>query len=436
MKKYLKIIIFIILVILTVAYTYYVRPIVDDELFNYGFANNILNGQVPYKDFNMIIPPLFSYLLALIIGIFGKKLIIYHIVVAFLITSITFLSYKKIGKCAIIIYALLLIYPYTGYNMFCMFLLFVLLNQKESKYSGVIEAIIISCMFLSKQTLGLLVIPSIIYSKNKKKTILIYLTSISIFLLYLLLNNSLYQFLDYCLFGMFDFADKNGTGISFLFIVECLIILILAIFAIKTKRKDIWYILVFQIITLPIVDYYHFMISFIPVVYLYLTVFHKNLAIFILGTTATLSFMLSLTYMMTIPERVFLYHFDVDTFMKGRVTYRLTSDYVFRVKDYIDQYEDYRPYILGNFTYLIKLNNNMEATKYDIINNGNMGYGGQEKYLREIDDYCQKEKCIFIICDEEITTKQRIQTNRQILKYVKDNYYQRYSSNVFSIYTN
>ena len=64
------------MVLLTVTYTYYFKPIVDDELYNYGFSYNIINGLVPYKDFNMIIPPLFSYLYALIMNLFGTKLII------------------------------------------------------------------------------------------------------------------------------------------------------------------------------------------------------------------------------------------------------------------------------------------------------------------------------------------------------------------------
>lgn len=436
MKKYLKIIIFIGLIILTIGYTYYVRPIVDDELFNYGFANNIINGLIPYKDFNMIIPPLFSYLLVPIIGILGKKLIIYHLVIAVFIATITFLSYRKIGKLAIIIYILLLIYPYTGYNMFCLLLLFLLLNLKENKSSTIIEGIIISCMFLSKQTLGLLVIPSIIYSKNKKKTILVYLVSICLFLLYLILNNNIYQFFDYCLFGMFDFAEKNGTGIDLWLIMECLILITLTIFTIKTKRKDIFLILIFQIITFPIVDYYHFIISFIPVAYLLFKALNKNTTIFILGTTITLSFFLTLNYLYIVPERQYLNHYKIDNFMKNRVTYTLTSDYVFRVKETIDKYEGYRPYILGNFSYLIKLNNNMKINKYDIINDGNMGYKGKEKYIKEIDDYCSKEKCIFIINDEEIVTKKRIQTNREMLKYVTNNYYQKYSSNIYSVYTN
>ena len=135
-RKYLKILVFIIGMLLTVGYSYYFRPIVDDELYNYGFSYNILKGLVPYKDFNMIITPLFNYLLAVILKIFGNKLIVYHFTVAFLITFISYLSYKEIKWGALIIYLLLLIYPYTGYNVFALeilFSLFSLINKKIKK---------------------------------------------------------------------------------------------------------------------------------------------------------------------------------------------------------------------------------------------------------------------------------------------------------------
>lgn len=436
MKKYLKYLVWIILIIITVAYTYYFRPLVDDELFNYGFAKNILDGLIPYKDFNMIIPPLFTYLLAFILDILGKKLIVYHIVIAIFITIITYLSSKNIGKVASIpLYIILLIYPYTGYNMFCLFLLFILLNVKESKYSYIIEAILISCMFLSKQSLGLLVIPSLIYSKQRKKTFLIYLVVICLFLLYLLINNSIYQFFDYGLFGMFDFADKNGTGINFLFIVECFIIISLIYLVIKTKRKDIFYILMFQVITLPIVNYCHFFISFAPVLYLIYLKIHHKLYLIIPSIALIASFFVFYNIFLIKDDIPYLEPYKVQNFMEGRVASRITSSYIFKIKEIIDEKEEYRPYILGLFSYLIKLNNDMPITKYDLINDGNMGYQGSKKYIEEIDNYCKKEKCLFVINDEE--NKSRInQTNHEILDYVQENYIKQYSSNIFSIYTN
>ncbi|MBQ8682004.1 MAG: hypothetical protein IJ509_03745 [Bacilli bacterium] len=452
-KRSKKIILGIILGVVTLLYSYYFRPIVDDELFNFGFAYNIMNGLVPYKDFNMIIPPLFSYILAGILKIFGAKLIVYHIVIVLIILLIFFISYSAIGNKAFMIYLLMLIYPYTGYNMFCMGLLFILLYLEENKKNrngkkltqkskikiknDIIEPIIISMMFLSKQTLGLLVIPSIIFSKNKKKTISIYLLAIFGFLLYLILTGSLVEFFDYCLFGMFDFADKNSSAVRVLAVVEILIIIILGYFSFTTKRKDLFFCLVFQVVALPIVDYVHFMISFIPVVYLLLKKIKNIPFVTLFGSSLIGSFFIAFNILVFITKDnyLFLGHYDVNNFMKGRVTYNLTEGYVFRAKEYLDKYEDYRPFILGHFSYLIKLNNNMPINKFDLINEGNMGYNGTQKYIDEIDNYCKEEKCVFIINDNESDVVD-IQTSGEILDYVSNNYRQVYCSSTFSVYIN
>ena len=36
----------------------------NDEVWNFGFAKNIYEGLVPYKDFNMIVPPLYPLLMS------------------------------------------------------------------------------------------------------------------------------------------------------------------------------------------------------------------------------------------------------------------------------------------------------------------------------------------------------------------------------------
>ena len=439
-KKIFKIIILILLVVLTVAYTYYFRPIVDDELYNYGFSHNIINGLIPYKDFNMIIPPLFNYLLASVLLIFGSKLIIYHSVVALMIVSISYMCYKEIGLKAIAIYSLLLIYPYAGYNIFSLLLLFILfyLNDKKIKNIDIIEAIIIGMLCLTKQTLALLVIPSIIISKNKKKTIAIYLLFILSFLIYLIVNNTIIEFFDYCLFGMFDFANKNSTGIDFLTVVEILIIIGLISFSIKTKRKDIIYTLIFQIMALPIVNYIHFIISFIPVIYLLFREFKNNIYLNLFSMVTIISFFIGFNFAVRIggEDKNYLENYKVDNFMKGRVTYSITDDYVTDAKEYVDKYKEYKPFVFGRFSYLMKLNFNVPITKYDIINNGNMGYNGANRYIEEIDNYCKDNKCLFIINDNEKDISITIQTNMEILDYVKKNYSGIYNSNIYSVYIN
>ena len=36
-----------------------------DEIWNYGFSYAIRLGEIPYKDFNMVLPPLYSYIMAI-----------------------------------------------------------------------------------------------------------------------------------------------------------------------------------------------------------------------------------------------------------------------------------------------------------------------------------------------------------------------------------
>ena len=76
----------------------------------------------------------------------------------------------------------------------------------------------------------------------------------------------------------------------------------------------------------------------------------------------------------------------------------------------------------------------MPLNKYDIINNGNMGYKGYKGYIKEIDKYCKKNKCLFIINEGELSGEVVNQVNHNILKYVDKKYNKVYSSNIFSIY--
>ena len=438
-SKIIKVLVYILLIYITILYTYNFRVLTDDELFNYGFATNIINGLIPYKDFNMIITPLFIYILSLILTIFGKKLIIYHIFIAILLASITHITSKKIGKYSLCIYLILLFYPYIGYNIFCLFLLFLLLFILDKEDNPLIEAIIISIMFLSKQIFIIFIIPSIILSKNKKKTISIYIISILLFLIYLLINNNLLYFINYCILGLLDFSTKNSNHITPLFLISIIIVIVLTIYYLKTKRKDILYILLFQIVIFPTVNYIHFIIGFAPVLYLLLALikdvkFSRTILMTIISYISILFIIFNVDYYKSEYNLVFSSKYPINNFMKDRLTNTIVSTYVFEIGNYIKNNNFDKVYILGNFSYLIKLNNNLPINKYDIINNGNMGYKGYKGYLEEINKSCNNNSCLFIISDEEIETKRNIQTNREILIYIKDNYYKEFGSNTYSIY--
>ncbi len=438
MRKYLKVIILLVLVLVTVGYTYYFRPIMDDELFNYGFSVNLLNGLVPYLDFNMIIPPLFSYLLAVVLKIFGRRLIVYHFVIAGFVVGITYLGYRKLGLKAFIIYLLLLFYPYIGYNMFALLLFFLLLNVLGRKESSFYEAILISLMILTKQTLAILVIPNLLYAKKKKKIFCVYGVMGFAFLLYLIVNQNFGEFINYCFLGMFDFTSKNSSSFNLFWLVEIGVLIGLILGLVRTRKKELFYILMFQIMTFPTVNYFHFAISFVPVMYYFLLKFRNNRLVVLESSVLVVAFFLVSNASIYLVDHNYLYysHYGVDNFMKGRVVNNFTEDYLEKMDIYLDKYQDSLQYILGNFSYLVKLSKNIPITKFDIINNGNMGYHGSYGYIQEIDEDCQRNSCVFIIRDEELTTKAHIQTSREILRYVSENYYREYSSNTFSVYVN
>lgn len=437
-NKLIKIIFLSILLLITIGYTYYFRQIVDDELYNFGFGYSISQGLIPYRDFNMIITPLFSYLLAILISIFGKHLILYHILIAALIVYIFHLSYRNIGVGAFVIYMLLLIYPFVGYNIFTLALLFTLFSLSDNENTLLLEPIIISLMILSKQTLILLAIPNIITSKNKKKTISIYLIFCFAFLLYLTINNCLYNFFDYCLFGMFDFTNKNGTSFNILTILEIIIIILLGYFSYKSKDKKIYYCLMFQIMAFPIFDYIHFIISLIPAIYLLLYKCPSKKIIYLLSMTIILSYFLIfniLVYKETTLSQTHE-HYKINNFLKGRLVSKGFDSVMLKGEEYVNKYNNYKIYFLGNLTYAFKLGMDIPINKYDIINDGNMGYGGAKEYIKEIDKDCKKNKCIFIVDSVGEGANNINQLNIDILNYPKNNYDTILNSNAFNVYIN
>lgn len=132
----------------------------------------------------------------------------------------------------------------------------------------------------------------------------------------------------------------------------------------------------------------------------------------------------------------YLYHSNSshDNFYEGRMVGNYLYESVKTIDNLIDNYEWDKYYLLGNFSYIVKLSNGDEINKFDLINNGNMGYDGSSKYIEEIDDYCSENKCLFII--ENRSEESTNQTNTEILEYIEGNYVQDVSSNVFKVYMN
>ena len=258
----------IIIFILTLTFNLICNEVTLDEIWNYGFSYNIANGLIPYKDFNMIITPFFSILGSIFMLIFGKNLLIYNIFNAIICVIIYFFIKKQTPKYYLIVYSLLLFISLPNYSLFCLLLLYIIINKDKGKSNDYLIGILLGLTFLTKQNIGIFLCVPTLFAKDIKKIlkrIFGFIIPTIFFLIYLLYTNTLYSFIDYTLLGMNNFIENN-TSINKGYIA---IFFITSIYLISSyiKNKDIKliYLLCFQGMAIPIFDSYHTILAFVPV---------------------------------------------------------------------------------------------------------------------------------------------------------------------------
>ena len=441
MVKYKKILIFFLIFIFVFCFSCFFMSVFADEIWNYGFAYNIYRGLVPYRDFNMIVTPLYNFILSIFIFLFGHHLYSIYILDSLLVAVMVIIIYDKIGFNVLFLIPIFVFNLYNGYNFLCLFLTIVILNliELDFNYKDFIIGFIIGLLILTKQTVGLCVfIPLLILSKNKIKYLIGVLIPIFVFLIYLICNNALYNFIDYCFLGMLNFSNSNKFY-AFLPVEIIVIFVMFYLYFKKYVNSSIFIVIMFQIIVFPIFDWIHFMFGFILFLYYLFINFRINnilkCLIFSLGV---------ITIIFLVEDLDFYYINDNKSFLYGK---RLEIKY--DVIDYIDtKYilnKDKYDYVFffSDLVYLSKLDTNNTLNKYDLINDGNMGYNGEKKYISEITDICSKKSCYFIIDTQYVDVinkkKKLVSTNQinlNIIKYVNNNYKLVRSEYGFSYYSN
>lgn len=244
-----------------------------DEIWNYNFAHEIVRGLIPYKDINMVITPLFPYLIAGLLKIFGDELIVFRVIEALLMTSIFFITYKILNKIQgkklySIISVLLIIELYKDYialdyNFLCLFFVLIIilieinqidknnndtiLNKKTDKSNSdvalnkqvgpsnekiildkkieILIGVLAALTICTKQTIGIfislvsMIEPFLINCNNNnrknalKRSLLRLLGIISVcilFAIYLILTKSFNDFVNYAVLGIKTFNNYLG----------------------------------------------------------------------------------------------------------------------------------------------------------------------------------------------------------------------------------
>lgn len=423
MKK--KVILYsIFLFIIILGFNLFLYPSTLDEIWNYGFSYNILNGDLPYRDFNMVLTPLYSFIMTIPLFIFGNNILVFHIFNVFVIISCFLILYKLLEEnawlCMIIFWApFSILYP--SYNLFLLLLFLILIYLEKTNKNDYLIGFILGLLILSKQSVGgLVLIPGILYCiKNKKKLIsriIGCLIPCFIFLIYLLITKSFMSFLDLCLFGLFDFAGSNGNYSNFYFYLFIVITLITIIFIIKDKKNIYnYYALMFYSVSIPLFDAYHVQLQLIAFVLLCLLNFNKKIPIncFIIFTLVVLgisfAYYQSITFNREYPNKI--NHFEYRLLSKNQI------DFTNEVNTFIKKNKNYKYMFLDSNGYYFRIINDEHINYLDLINMGNWGYNGSDKLIKAIKKL--SSNTMFFIDNSELVGQRQI--DRRALKYVIKN---------------
>ena len=403
-----------------------------DAFWYYSFSYAIKNGEIPYIDFNIITPPLYAFLMS--IGLFIKDSYFVFIIENVLLCSFSIYFFDKLlGNKKYIFYGISLIlfaHLCMTYNYLAYFFIIVIMyfeNKDDFKLFGMIDKNVIIGLFiglvlLSKHTIGIcILVCSLISYRNKKVLInklIGFLFVCFIFLIYLLLSNSFFQFINFTILGLFDFSNKNNNYIS----IGCLIWFLLFAYIIYNifrdkNNKNYYYALGSLSFSIPIFDYFH-LCYIVLIIFLCKLISIKDLNKNMYNLSKLFCFLVCIS--ISILSYLYFLNFvflDIPKYEsmlvpKGEKTLirRLNSEFK-KEKDNIIIAVTYAP--------ILNTSNNRKIDYFNVINYGNLGYDGTNMMINKIKNMHNKT---FILNDNLIYNKSEIdQTNDDIVKYIVDN---------------
>ena len=421
-KKYKMFILIIFLFLLFLLFNLILVPTNLDEIWNYGFSHNLYAGLVPYKDFNMIITPVYPFIMSLGFHIFGSSMLVFHIEHAIILICLCVLLFLLIDKKAWIIIALILIpfnVSFPSYNIFLYFLLVLIIYLEKENRSDYLIGFVLGICFLTKHSICLcLILPSLYYIKDFKKIgrrFLGFIIPVGIFIFYLVITKSLMPFIDLCILGLFDFASENGKSFNLYFFLFIIMVGITIYFIIKDRKNLVnYYILAFYSIMIPLFDIYHFMVAFLAFLILILSKVKKDIIKPSLFGISIILFAVLLLMDSRFKSKI-IYPNNIKHFEYRFIDYDSIL-FTNKVNDYIKKNSDREFVFLNSNGYYFRLINDMDISYIDLINAGNWGYNGSDKLLNEIKN---RKNSIFLVDKSELSPIK--QSDKQALNYVIDN---------------
>ena len=284
----------------------------SDEMFNFANIFKLYNGVELYSENNIIVTPLYFYLVNFIFKLFGANMLVFKIINVIIFEIIMVIIIKMLKKLGVpvvrsVVYILLLIFPFlrdlfvcgTNYNTLAMLFWLLGMNfiikKDKLEVKALEQGIISALVFATKQNIGIYYLLGItlftLYNHKKelkiaiKKILGIYTVFAIItagWCLILALNGQFKDFINYCFLGIGEFSKNNTSmlwGEMLYYIIPISIIIGVIIWVKKYKiskdnkiYKTIIFLGCFMIAALPIgypiFNSYHVKLSIVPSVIL------------------------------------------------------------------------------------------------------------------------------------------------------------------------
>lgn len=385
----------------------------NDVIWNYGFSYNISNGLKMYKDFNMVITPLYPTIFGIFMKLLGNNMLVFYLTNSIIPTIIFYLIYKNYKNVLLEMVLLISLVSGPNYNLLCLLFLFILIILEEKDKNDYLIGLVLGLVFLTKSSMGILSLASIYYIKDIKKIlkrIISFLVPNILYLIYFLKNGMLKDYINYAFGSLFDFASKN-FNISIGIIIFIISIIYLIIQFKKKKDIRILYILLFQIMSYPIFNYIHIIFSLIPVIF-YILINNKN--------ELYLKYRKYLVIIIICPifSIIFQVCFLNMSFGNNALKYKLIEDKYINdaniIKENVNRLDN--TYFIMYEAYYNKLLLGLDINKYDVMLNGNLGYNGVDNTIKYFDSLKIGTK--FIMYREY----EGGQAPKKIYDHIKNNY--------------
>ena len=443
MKKNYKYILMFIYFFVVLKYIYI--PFRMDTYNNYGFSYAIVNGEIPYKDFYLIVP-LFGPFLYSILLIFNKSIIVFYLEQTILLILFSKLLFKIFDNKAWIIITCLFcpfvfcfaysLFP--GYNFLILFELVLLLYLTKENKSDKVIGLVAGISLLTKQNIGLFILlVTVLYPlfKNKKSSLTRFCFSMipcMIFITYLLCTNTLYDFINLCVLGIKDFNNNLVIKpIYLVFLIISVIAILIKFIMSKDKNISYYYLMSYLFVVYPLIDSYHvsLFILFLIIVYLYNTPFKIKKRGVVISNIIIVLFGIS-WYIASYNYFSKLNYYSYPNFYNEIMSYNDKKDYDYIIKFY--KKHNNTIYICSpSKTMILSGITSSKIDHYFVLFRGNLGYNGEKNIIKKLDNTHDK---YFVVQNTIECSTDDCQFIEKVPMKIKSSYKKIKELNNFSIY--